>query len=152
MNPVLGYVCSAAVASTFYIIWLCIILHAAASEQTINLPLEFGLAVFLYVFGGFLAAMGLMIVPWLLAVRVYRWVKLPGWIYYAAIGAVSTLVLGCSTSSLAPKPLFVEDQTFFEGAVIAAERQGVCMLLTGLLFGFTFWFLSGRRLQTAVRS
>ncbi len=94
-------------------------------------------------------ALGLMIVPWLLAVRGYRRIKLPGWIYYSSIGAVGTVVIGCATSSLAPKPLFIEDQTFIEGAIMAAERQGVCMLLAGLLFGLTYWFLSGRHQPAA---
>jgi hypothetical protein len=150
VNAVLGYACSAAIASVFYIIWLCESLsYAAAQGPTMSLQFRLGFSVFLCVFGGFLLALGLMIAPWLLAVRGYRRVKLPGWIYYSAIGAVSTVVIGCATSSLAPKPLFVEDQTFIEGAMIAAERQGVCMLLAGLLFGLTYWFLSGRRRSAA---
>jgi hypothetical protein len=150
VNPVLGYACSAAIASAFYIIWVCMSISYDDPGQTTSLQFRFGLAVFLFVFGGFMIALGLMIAPWLLAVRVYRRVKLPGWIYYSAIGAVSTLVIGCATSSLSPKPLFVEDQTFIEGAIIAAERQGVCMLLAGLLFGLTYWILSGRRRPAGV--
>jgi hypothetical protein len=41
--------------------------------------------------------------------------------------------------------LVIEDQTFVEGAMIAAEREGLCMLLAGVFFGLTYWFLSGRR-------
>jgi hypothetical protein len=118
---------------------------AAAPGDTTSLQFTFGFAVFLCVFGGFIPAIGLMIAPWLLAVLLYRRVSVPGWIYYSAIGAISTALIGCATSSLAPKPLFIEDQTFVEGVIIAAERQGVCMLLAGLLFGISFWFLSGRR-------
>jgi hypothetical protein len=106
--------------------------------------------VFFSIFGGFVPALGLMIAPWLLVVRGYRQVQLPGWIYFSAVGAVSTVVVGCVTASLAPKPLFIEDQTFLEGAIVAAERQGVCMLLAGLLFGLTYWILSERRRTIAI--
>ena len=146
INPVLGYACSAAFASGFYILWLYISMSSdAAPGQTTSLQFRLGFAVFFCAFGGFIPAIVLMIVPWLLAVLIYRRVSVPGWIYYSAIGAVSTALIGCATSSLAPKPLFIEDQTFIEGVIIAAERQGVCMLLAGLLFGTSFWFLSGRR-------
>ena len=36
----------------------------------------------------------------------------------------------------------MEDQTFFEGARIAAERQGVCFAVAGILHGLTYWFLA----------
>ncbi len=151
MNPILGYLLSATVATAFYIIWVCAdIAYAAAPGQTTSLQFRLGLAVFFSIFGGFVPALGLMIAPWLLVVRGYRWVQLPGWIYFSAVGAVSTVVVGCVTSSLAPKPLFIEDQTFLEGAIIAAERQGVCMLLAGLLFGLTYWILSERRRTIAI--
>ena len=142
MNPILGYLFSATAATAFYIIWLCAI--------TTSLQFRLGFAVFFSIFGGFVPALGLMIAPWLLVVRGYRWVQLPGWIYFSAVGAVSTVVVGCVTSSLAPKPLFIEDQTFLEGTIIAAERQGVCMLLAGLLFGLTYWILSERRRTIAI--
>ena len=152
MNPILGYICSAIVASAFYIIWVCVSLSYALRLPpglTASLQLRLGIALLLCVVGGFVPALLIMIAPWLLAVRGYRRVHLPGWIYFSAIGAVSTAVIGCATASLSPKPLFIEDQTFLEGAIVAAERQGVCMLLAGLLFGLTYWFLSGRRRAVA---
>ena len=64
--------------------------------------------------------------------------------YFTALGAVLTILFGCAASSLAPKPLFIEDQTFSEGFVIALQRQGIGFLSTGLLFGLTYWYLSER--------
>lgn len=64
--------------------------------------------------------------------------------YFPLMGAAATFIVECATSSLAPKPLFIEDQTFLEGFMIAVQRQGVCLLLTGLMFGLTFWFVSER--------
>jgi hypothetical protein len=65
--------------------------------------------------------------------------------YFSLIGAATTLVIGSGTSSLSPKPLFIEDQTFLEGFIIAVQRQGICLLLTGFVFGVTFWLVSERR-------
>ena len=149
MNPILGYLFSAAVAIAFYIIWLWAVTAYAAPRETASLEFRLWFVVSFAIFGGFVPALGLMIAPWLLVVRRYRRVQLPGWIYFPVAGAVSTIVVGCITLSLAPKPLFI-DQTFFEGAVIAVEREGVCMLLAGLLFGMTYWFLSGRRRTIAI--
>jgi len=67
-----------------------------------------------------------------------------GRMYFPLVGAATTLVIGCGTSSLSPKPLFIEDQTFFEGFKIAVQRQGICLLLTGFVFGMTFWLVSER--------
>jgi hypothetical protein len=43
-----------------------------------------------------------------------------------------------------PKPLFIEDQTFFEGVLITAKREGICFALAGSVFGASYWFLSER--------
>ena len=67
-----------------------------------------------------------------------------GLTYFSLIGAATILVIGSMISSLSPKPLFIEDQTFLEGFMIAIERQGICLLLTGFVFGLTFWLVSER--------
>jgi hypothetical protein len=103
-----------------------------------------GFAIFFWLFEGMGAALILMAIPWYLAVRAYGRLQRFGLIYFSVVGAATALVTGCGTSSLSPKPLFIEDQTFLEGFVIAAERQGVCLLLTGLVFGTTFWLVSER--------
>ena len=142
---ILGYACSAAIASGFYIFYLGLTTSSDPDSEHVSLEFKLAFWLFFSVFGGFIPALGLMIVPWLIAVLMYRRVSVPGWIYYPAIGAVSTTLIGCATWSLAPKPLFVEDQTFVEDVITAAESQGVCTLFAGLLFGISFWFLSGRR-------
>jgi hypothetical protein len=40
--------------------------------------------------------------------------------------------------------LFIEDQTFLQGFMVAIERQGICLMLTGVVFGLTFWLVSER--------
>jgi hypothetical protein len=100
-----------------------------------------------------------MAVPWYLSMRWYDRLQLSGligpvrWydraqrfgmIFFSLFGAATTLVLGSAISSLSPKPLFVEDQTFLEGFMVAIERQGICLLLTGCVFGLTFWLVSER--------
>ena len=112
---------------------------------------QVGIAIFFWLFEGMAAAFVLMALPWYLAVVLHDSLRGSGLIYFSLIGGAATTVLGCATSSLAPKPLFIEDQTFLQGFMIAVERQGACMLLTGLLFGATFWFVSerGRRPSTS---
>jgi hypothetical protein len=50
--------------------------------------------------------------------------------------------IGCAASSVSPKPLFIEDQTFIEGVLIALERQGACLALAGTILGLGYWFLA----------
>jgi hypothetical protein len=66
------------------------------------------------------------------------------------VAALLSLAIGCATSSLSPKPLFIEDQTFLEGCMIAVQRQGAGLVLTGLVFGLTFWLVSERQRQSVV--
>jgi hypothetical protein len=144
-NRVVGYLASVAAASLFYVAWLALsFMFVGPSRGQVKVLFNIGLAIFFWSFEGMGAALALMALPWCLAVRAYARVRTSGWIYFPVIGAATTLVIGCGTSSLAPKPLFIEDQTFFEGFMVAAERQGICLLLTGLVFGFTFWTVSER--------
>jgi hypothetical protein len=104
------------------------------------------LAIFFLLFGAG-GAFVVMALPWYLAV-VWHDRQRFGPIYFPMVGAVATLVLGSAASSLAPEPLFVEDQTFLQGFTIAVERQGVCLLLTGAVFGLTYWLVSERRRES----
>jgi hypothetical protein len=49
-----------------------------------------------------------------------------------------------------PKPFWIEDQTFLEGAMVAVERQGVCLLLSGIAVGACYWWLE-RRVPSDIR-
>jgi hypothetical protein len=134
----------------FYIAWFLLVLAplAPTAGQT-SLLFKVGLASFFWLFGGFGPALALMSLPWIMAVRAYRRQQWSGPIYFAAAGAFGTFIIGCAAASLSPKPLFVEDQTFFEGVLIAAERQGICLLLAGIIFGFAYWLLSERKILAA---
>ena len=106
------------------------------------------IAVFFWVAGGFGPTLLVMILPWILAVFAYRKLRWSGQLYFPGVGALLLFVLSCASASLAPKPLFIEDQTFLEGAAIAAERQGIVFLLAGLAFGACYWFLGERQIST----
>jgi hypothetical protein len=103
-----------------------------------------GIAFLFWLFGGMAAAFVFITLPWYLAVVWHDRMQRSGPMYFSLVGAAITTAIGCAMSSLAPKPLFIEDQTFLEGFKIAVQRQGVCLLLTGLVFGVTFWFVSER--------
>ena len=93
---------------------------------------------------GFLQALLLLILPWTAAVWLSRKFRWSAKLYFPAAGALLLFVIGCAAASISPKPLFIEDQTFLEGALIAAQRQGLCFLFSGAVFGAAYWFISER--------
>ena len=121
-----GYALSCTLAWVFYVGWI-----AAESPGPRSLQSSLFAALFFCVFGGFSAALVLMALPWALVVFIFSKVRLPGAAYFPCAGALLMILLGCAISSLSPKPLFIEDQTFFEGALITLERQGVCLCPRG---------------------
>jgi hypothetical protein len=141
-NRPVGYLASVVSASFFYVAWLVVSNRVPASHVTLDF--DIGFALFFWLFEGMAAAFVLMAFPWYLVVRWHDQLQRFGLVYFSLIGAATLLVLGCATSSLAPKPLFIEDQTFSEGFMIAVQRQGICLLLTGFVFGLTFWLVSER--------
>jgi hypothetical protein len=144
-NRVVGYLASVASASLFYLVWFVLLFEPNDPPgQTTSVQFKIGLGVFFLVLYGPGAAFALMPLPLALGVLGRNRLQHFGLIYYSTAGAATALVVGCATSSLSPKLLIVEDQTFLEGFVIAVQRQGVCLLLTGFLFGLTFWLVSER--------
>lgn len=129
-------------------IYAAYILFAIDKTGTTGLGFEFRLtfAILFWVAGGFAATLLVTIVPWILAVSAYRKLRWPGQLYFPGVGAFVLFVLGCTSASLAPKPLFVQDQTFLQGAVIAAEREGIAFLLAGFAFGACYWFFAERQI------
>jgi hypothetical protein len=140
----IGYLAGTATGSLFYVAWLVI----SDKAPGVTVQFKLGFAIFLWLFEGMGASFVLMALPWYLAVLWHDRVHRSGLVYFPLIGAATTLVIGCATSSLSPKPLFIEDQTFLEGCRIAVQRQGICLLLTGLVFGLTFWLISERLRHT----
>jgi hypothetical protein len=93
-----------------------------------------------------------MIVPWGLIVWVYRKLRWSGQFYFPAVGAFFLFALGCTTASTSARPFFMEDQTFLEGLVVAAERQGIGFLLAGIAFGASYWFFGERQIRVRKNS
>jgi len=104
--------------------------------------------LFFWLTDGFALTLFLMIAPWSLAVSAYRKLRWFGGIYFPVLGAVIIFAFGCVTASISPKPFFVDDQTFLAGAVMAAERQGLCFLLAGIAFGASYWFFGERHIPS----
>jgi hypothetical protein len=141
-HRLVGYLASFTSASLFYMVWIGI--QSWTPDSHVTVQFDIGIAFFFWLFGGTGAALVLMALPWYLAVVWHDRLQRFHQMYFSLMGAATTFTIGCATSSLAPKPLFIEDQTFLEGFMIAVQRQGVCLLLTGFVFGLTFWFVSER--------
>lgn len=140
--PIGAYLISTILASLLYVVWFVFFFTRQIEESTeMSLIFKVGFGFFFCLTNGFVLALALMSLPWIAVVSGYR--RLRGWgpLYFAAVGALLVFVIGCATSSLSWKPLFIEDQTFFEGVIIAAKRQGIILLLAGAFFGCTYWFL-----------
>jgi hypothetical protein len=145
-NRLVGYLASFASASFAYLAWFE--LWNSAADSHVSIRFRIGLAVFFWLFGGMAAALVLIAGPWCFVVILYDRLQRFGLMYFSLLGAVFTLAIGCAMSSLSPKPLFIEDQTFLEGCMIAVKRQGAGMVLTGLVFGLTFWLVSEHQRQS----
>jgi len=143
-NRLVGYLASVVSASLFYLAWSIIELGYIGPPGSTTLVFKIGLASVFFVLYGPAAAFILMALPWYLAVLWHNRLRF-GLLYLSLVGAVITLAVTCATSSLAPKMLFVPDETFLEGFATAVERQGICLMLTGFVFGLTFWLVSERR-------
>jgi hypothetical protein len=143
VNRVIGYVLSAIIASLFYVTWLLVEEVVSPTPRT-SFMFNLGFAVFFWLTGGFCVTLGVMALPWIPAVRAFPALRLPGPVYFGGIGALLTLIVGCAATSLSPKPFWIEEQSLFEGFLICAQRQGICLFLAGLIFGFNYWFLSER--------
>jgi len=125
----------------FYVTWIAVEVGAGSFRDRLIA------ALVLCAIGGFSAALVLMTLPWALVVWLRRAVRLSGPAYFACAGTLLTILVGCAASSLSPKPLFVEDQTFFEGVLIALQRQGVCLAIAGAVIGFAYWFSTEKNLK-----
>ena len=145
--PWFAYSVSGMFASLIYVIWLTVSLRFWSGQPHASLIFALGFSLFFWLAGGFALTLLLMIVPWIIAVWAYRKLRWASPLYFSGIGAVIVFTLGCATASIAPKPLFIEDQTFLEGALIAAERQGVCLLFAGVALGTCYWWFGERQLQ-----
>jgi len=145
-----AYALSALLASLIYVVWVSVSI-AFDKAGTTHPGFLFGLGfafVFLFV-GGFGLALLLMIVPWAIVVWAHLKTRWDGRIYYPALAALLLFTLGCTAAAISPKPIIVEDQTFLEAAMITAQREGLCLLFSGIAFGACYWWLQ-RRIRAVV--
>jgi hypothetical protein len=89
----------------------------------------------------------LLTVPLVAIVWIYGKARISGAAYFTIAGSLLVVIIGCATASIAPKPLFGEDQTFFEGVGIALQRQGICLVIAGAIVGIGYWFLAERNIM-----
>jgi len=115
---------------------------AENGSDQLSWQFKLGFAATFCIIDGFLGSVLLMALPWMVFAYVKRHFKLPSSVYFPALGAILTVGMASMASSLSPKPLFIEDQTFLEGALIALQRQGICYTLAGLLLGFVYWLVT----------
>jgi len=141
VRPISAYLISTIFASLLYVVWFLFVFMRQIDHTGASLTFSIGFAFFYCLTGGFGLGLALMSLPWIAVVSGYPSLRGSGPLYFAGVGALLLFVIGCVTSSLSWKPLFIEDQTFFEGVIIAAERQGIILLLAGAFFGFIYWFL-----------
>ena len=145
-----AYAVSALLASLIYVVWLSVSIAFGESGTTHpSVRFGFGFAfVFLFV-GGFGLALLLMVVPWAIVVLAQLKTRWDGRIYYPGVGALLLFTLGCTAAAISPKPFWIADQTFLEAAVIAAQREGLCLLFCGFALGACYSWLE-RRIRAVV--
>lgn len=136
---VVGYVLSSVLAWFIYLGCIAAEFRDPGDSQT-----HLVAALIVCIFGGFSSALMLMAFPWTVVVWMYRKVRLFGPAYFGCSGLLLMILIGCAASSLSPKPLFIEDQTFLQGVLICLERQGLYLALAGLIVGLGYWFLGER--------
>lgn len=151
-----GYILSALFASLFYVAWIfCELLRPSSLAGLTSRDLHghfiemFSVLILFLLFGGFGLVFLPLILPWTVAVSAFPKAKCSGKLYFSLLGAGLVFVIGCLMSSVMPKPLFIEDQTFFEGVLVAVKRQGICLALAGGVFGASYWFLCERHVVAA---
>lgn len=140
----IGYAMGTIVASLIYVGWDAFVV---TRSEPGGLRFRLFFVLFFWVAGGFAPTLLVMIVPWSLAVSACRKLRWSAQLYFPTVGAFMVFALGCASASLAPKPFFIEDQTFLQGVAIAADRQGVSFLLAGLAFGACYWFFGERQVS-----
>jgi len=94
---------------------------------------------FFLAFDAFHWALIVLAAPWTFLVYFFGKLRTSGLIYFIVGGLLGTLLLGTVFSALGPKPLWIENQTFVEAFLIAVDRQGAIMAISGVVLGGTYW-------------
>jgi hypothetical protein len=141
-----GYASGAILASLLYVIWLIVSIPPEPSDVHGSLAFRITFSFFFWLVDGFALTLLVMIIPWIIVVWSYRRMQWSGRIYFPIAGSLLLFVIGCAATSIAPTPLWMEYQTFLQGALIAAQRQGICFFASGLVFGASYWLLGERHI------
>ena len=145
-NRVVGYLASVATASLFYVVWLMVrfgfVPHEGGRVSVFLSSIR--IATFIWAVSGMGATFVLMTLPWYLAVRAYGRLRSLPLIYFPLFGSTTAFLIGCGATSMVPRPRFFRDDTFLGGFMNVAQGEGFCLLLTGFVFGLTFWLVSER--------
>jgi hypothetical protein len=147
--PVLGYVCGAIFAASFYAVWFLAWPPAFGGQVTMNFTP--GLGAFFVVFDAFLPVLLILALPWVAVAWVGRRLAGPKFIYFAVSGVVVVFLIGCAAAALDPEMLFIQSPTFLVAAGAAAARQGVAFMIAGLLFGSIYGVCNTGRQTEPVR-
>ena len=110
-------------------------------------PLEgvqsaFVAAEFEYCFGGFLLALVVLILPWIVIVLTHHLLEVARFnniVYFILAGALSFFFINCWTS--VPVPFDFGETTHMQTIFAAIEHQGLYFLACGGLFGATYCIL-----------
>lgn len=142
LSRVWAYCVSAILASIIYLVWMTVWMGANSARDPEIGHVGWGsvLAVMClyWLVGGFALALVLMAAPWVVAVWFQIGTLWDSRIFFPAVGAFLLFTVGCTASSISWKPPSIDDQTFFQGALIAAERQGLCLAVCGVAFGASY--------------
>jgi hypothetical protein len=96
----------------------------------------------------FFATATLMFVPWILVMCITHKMRWSGPSFFIASGSATAVVVGCFASFCMPKLLFIEDQTFLEAFMIFVKRLAPMLFVSGLVGGWTYWFVAERHSRT----
>ena len=145
-RPWFGYLCAMAVASLVYI--ACTTVYYRLNETTDKTSVFYhslgdtiAFAFIQWLAGGFLSAMIVLIMPWIIAVKICRRLRVEGLLPYAMIALLLSFPLNLLFSMT---PFELIGSSALPSISLALRYQGVSYLIAGLIFGVTYWILSIR--------
>jgi hypothetical protein len=138
-----GYGGGMLIAFCCYAAWIVFSDHA--TSFAVSWLFILGLTLFMAIVGtSFLPALILMAPVWVIVVICRPSGRRQRSVYFVAASVMLTFFFGCTAQALSWKPLFIEDQSFEQSFMIAAQRQWPGLLLAGLALGFTYWVITDR--------
>jgi hypothetical protein len=151
VRRVVAYASGAILASLAYMTWLIISARPGPSDTHGYLAVRVAFSLIFWLSGGFALALLPMIIPWIIVVWAYRRLQWSGGIYFPIAGSILLFIIACAATSIAPTPFWIDDQTLLKAALIAAQRQGISFLVSGLLFGISYWLLGEQHIPLPVK-